>query len=275
MLVFAQGQADLARALLREHLVGTGLWLIDHAPDRLLTSPPVGLPEAPVVYEDAFAQLHALVSGLRFPHAASEWTGYAQPSAQVPGSELRGKDLLVASLLDRLQFRTAIDVGANRGLHASMCADRGAEVLACDIDETCLDDLFLRSRTEGRRVLPLYLNIIWPASAGGAFESIAPATARLRCDVVIAMALIHHVCLRWQFTPEAFVRGVAAFTREAAIIEFVPADDWHVAQWHVPTPPGYSIEGMHAALAGHFAQVEMIPIDPAPRVVFFCRGVKT
>jgi hypothetical protein len=270
LLIFAKGRTGLARALLQEHLAGAGIWLIDHAPGSLLPGEPTVTSQAADNPQEEFARLHDLVSGLTFPHAPTEWTGYPQPGTGP--DELRQKDRLVMSLLERLRFRTAIDLGANRGLHASMCAAAGASVLACDIDETCLDHMFLHPPAGGGEVLPLYLNMVLPAAGGGAFQTIAPATERLKCDLVLALALAHHVCIRWQFQPSAFARGLAAFTRDAAIVEFVPSDDWHVAQWALPTPPGYSADGMHDALARIFDRVERLESEPAPRCLFVCEG---
>lgn len=272
LLIFARGQTDLARALLREHLVGVGLWLIDHAPEKLLADDVGVMEQWPHDARDSFARLHDLLSSLAFPHTPSEWTCYAQPGSSGAPTELREKDRLVERLLDRLDFKSAIDLGANRGLHASMCAAKGASVLACDVDETCLDDMFLRAAQKGDPVLPLYVDVVLPAGAGGVFQTIAPATHRLKCDLVLALALVHHVCLRWQFPAAAFARAVAAFTRHAAIIEFVPADDWHVTQWGVTIPPGYSLEGMHDELARLFHRVDCIASDPSPRRIFVCEG---
>jgi hypothetical protein len=272
MFVFARGQGGLARAMLREHLAGVGLWLIDHAPEALLPDSPGAARLQGRDPLETFAGLTEIVQGLVFPHASSEWTGYAQPANTAAPDELRTKDRLVGSLLERLPFGTAIDLGANRGLHAWMCAAKGASVLACDIDETCLDDMFLRASRNRDAVLPLYLDVVLPGGATGAFGTIPPASERLRCDLVLALALVHHVCFRWQFTPEAFASGVAAFTRRAAIIEFIPADDWHVAQWGLPTPPGYSLAGMHDALGRVFDRVECIPSEPPPRHMFVCEG---
>ena len=145
LLIFARGEAGLARALLREHLVGVGLWLIEHAPDKLLPDDFGVIPQGSLETPETFDRLHELLSGLVFPHTPSEWTSYAQPASTVPATELREKDRLVKALLDRLDFKTAMDLGANRGLHAWMCAGKGASVLACDIDEMCLDDMYLRA----------------------------------------------------------------------------------------------------------------------------------
>jgi hypothetical protein len=272
LLLFARGETGLARALLGEHLGGVGMWMLDHAPDRLLPADRDVLPKEPYRVPETFQELHDLVSGLTFPHARSEWTAYAQPGSAVNPAELREKDRIVQMLLGRLHFTTAIDLGANRGLHASMCAAAGATVLACDIDESCLDEMFLRYGRSTEDVLPLYLNVVLPASATGAFQTTASAPERLKCDLVLALALVHHVCLRWQFSPVSFARGVAAFTRNAAIVEFVPPEDWHVAQWGAPIPPGYSLDGMHEALARLFERVERIPSEPAPRHIFRCEG---
>ena len=78
--------------------------------------------------------------------------------------------------------------------------------------------------------------------------------------------------MRWQFPTSSFARGVAAFTRDAAIVEFIPDDDAHVAQWQLPRPPGYTAEGMQAALEALFARVTRLPSEPAPRCLFVCEG---
>ncbi len=267
--VFASGRTALARALLREHLVGAGIWFLDHLPEQIFQGAPPFPTEPATDPLETLEALSALIRGLTFPHTPTEWTAYAQPAA--PGSELRPKDRLVRSLIDRLDFSTAIDLGANRGLHTAMCAARGASVLACDIDESCLDAMF-RAASPGERVLPLYLDVVMPAPAGGLFHTIAPATERLQSDLVLALALVHHVCLRWQVSAGAFVEGIAAFTRRAVIVEFVPPDDWHVLQWGVPTPSGYSLDEMHAALARVFERVERIASEPAPRCLFVAEG---
>jgi len=270
--LFARGDSGLARAALREHGPGVGHWLVDHRPDALFGEAESTAPASSRDPDAMLAALQAMVEALTFPHETSQWTAYEQPGTGPATQELRPKDHLVAKVLDRLPFASAIDLGANRGLHARMCAARGAAVLACDIDEACLDAMFVQAERDRASILPLYVDVVWPLGPSGPFGAIPPAHERLRCDLVICLALVHHVCMRWQFAPSAFVQGIAGFTRRNAIVEFIPAHDWHVAQWALPIPPGYSSDGMQAALSQVFKRVERLTSEPAPRELFVCEG---
>lgn len=273
LLLFERGDVVLARALLREQVVGVGHWFIDHNVVALL--PDVSLPKATDT-KGLASTLHMLrerVERITFAATRGEWTDYPQPQydeAEEP--RLRVKDQVIQRVLDGIQFTSAIDLGANRGLHASMCERRGATVLAADIDETCLSDVYERAATQGQNILPVYLDVVWPLGSGGAFGTIPSALERLRCDLVLALALMHHVCLRQRFTPEAFVACVAAFSRKAAIIEFIPDTDWHVAQWRLPPLAGYSIDAVAAAASHYFEQVVVVDSDPSPRQFLICQG---
>lgn len=271
LLLFKAGRTALARALMREHVIGVGNWLIDHDPAALglgTLSERLPGPHAP---EATFGALRQLIEDLSFPVEAGEWTAYPQP-VSCSGDSLRTKDRLVEALLSVRQSASVMDLGTNHGLHAFMSETRGALVLACDIDEACLNDVYVRARQANARILPLYVDVVWPLGTGGAFATIASAHDRLRCDLVLALALVHHVCMRQRFDPDAFVAGLAAFAHHAAIVEFVPADDWHVAQWGLVPPAGYSIDEFHTSLARRFDRVVRVPSDPSPRVFFVCEG---
>jgi len=271
LLLFADGRIGLARSLTREQVRGVGNWLIDHDITRLLDPEAVAFPPEPYSPAVTFEALRRQVEDLSFPVEQGEWTSYAQPAGE-GASPLRVKDAQVQAILDRLEFSTALDLGTNRGLHAFMCEARGASVLACDIDEACLNDVFTRAHARRARLTPLYLDVVWPQGSGGAFGTIQSAHDRLRCDLVLALALVHHVSLRQRFDPDALIAGIAGFSRKCALIEFIPRDDWHVAQWNAPPLSGYSLEGFHTALSRHFSRVTVVPSDPLPRQFFVCEG---
>jgi hypothetical protein len=216
-----------------------------------------------------FEVLARAIESLTFTAESGEWTAYGQPGVD---DVLRGKDLAIRGMLDRLEFATAIDLGANRGLHAFMCAARGASVLACDIDETSLNYVYDRAHASQAPVTPLYLDLVWPQGSGGVFGTIRSAHDRLRADLVLANAIVHHISLRQRFDPEALLGGICGFTSKAAIIEYIPPDDWHVAHWNVPPLAGYSLEGFHAVLSRMFSSVTVVDSDPAPRQFFICEG---
>ncbi|MFT3733161.1 MAG: hypothetical protein QM780_17375 [Hyphomicrobium sp.] len=260
---FSEGKPDLARALTQEHLSGTGLWILNHEPSRL-----VSLPSANEYTIAALEALRKSVADLKFSKLGGAWGNYEQPAASNDG--LRQKDVQVAQILDRLKFSSAIDIGANRGLHSFMCADRGASVVACDIEEGCLNDIFLEAEARNASVMPTYLDLVNPAGTSGAFASQPSVSERLRCDLVIALAIVHHICFRRRYYVDTFVRSIASFSDEHAIVEFVPDSDFHVAQWRLPPLEGYSTDEFRQTLLKYFRQVEEVPIEPEPRCLFVC-----
>jgi hypothetical protein len=269
LTLFADGAQELARSLTLEQSRGVGHSLIDHDITWLTRNVAAALPGFPfdVAILDVLKQR---VDDLSFPVEPGEWSSYPQPAFE--RGQFRTKDVLIQGILEKLQFSTAMDIGANRGLHALMCDARGATTLACDIDEACLNDLFARADASGLRLTPIYLDVAWPQGSGGAFNTIRSAQQRLQCDLVLALALVHHVSFRRRFDPGALVNCIAKFAGKAAVIEFIPSDDWHVAQWAAPPLEGYSLEGFQAALLRHFEHVTVLASDPAPRQFLICEG---
>jgi hypothetical protein len=269
--VFAAGDTDLARRMMREHVHGIGTRFLRHTPDRLLPQSLAFHPDTFAQPDRALAELAGVIGQLVFPHQTSEWTAYPQP-VPTASDAMRLKDRIVSGVLERTRPATVLDIGTNRGLHAGMAVATGAQVLAADIDEACLDDVHRRATQEGAPLHAVYLDVVWPLGNGGPFGTMADAHARMRCEEVLCMALIHHVCVRQQFSPAAFIDGVVAFTAAGLVLEFVPGDDVHVAQWpHLP-PAGYAVDAVHDALLARFARVQRVPSDPAPRVIFVCEG---
>lgn len=271
LVLFAQGDTALARRVMREHVMGVGTWLIGHRPAALLAQPDA---LATMTWAEPARALDALVdhiAALSFPHQHSEWTAYPQPTSG-DATQLRLKDRIVAETLARVRPATLLDIGTNRGLHAFMATAHGANVLAGDIDEACVDDVHRHATGTGAALHAIHLDVVWPLGSGGTFGGMAAATERLRCDAVLCMALIHHVCVKQQFAPEAFIDGVAAFTRDALVLEFVPAEDVHVRLWPQAPPAGYTTDRVQSVLQQRFAHVERVMSEPDPRCLFLCEG---
>jgi hypothetical protein len=97
-----------------------------------------------------------------------------------------------------------------------------------------------------------------------------PANERLQADLVLALALVHHLVFSYRFEFQAIVAALAAFTRRALLVEFVPPDDEHVGRWRPETRPWYALAGFEAALRAEFARVDVFPSHPEPRVLLLC-----
>jgi SAM-dependent methyltransferase len=275
---FSLGKPDIARAMLREHHVGVANVLLDITSFKYIPDVPYGIytKYAERISPAAFEELSAYIASLEFPKVQGEWVDYEQPrlSGAAGLSSLRDKDTILNTLMASAAGRTVIDIGCNYGLHSEMCADLGKRVVAVDIEETCLNDLYMRTVQSRKDILPLYTDFMWPVGESGLMNTFAAVHDRLQCDIVIVMALIHHIAFKYYASFDAIARNIGRFTRRRAIVEFVPADDWHVARWSPERLPWYTMEKFIAAMLTYFQTYTVVPSAPHPRKILIFENKK-
>ena len=271
LYAFSIGEHRIARAMLREHKVGVGNEIIQlpntcNLPDipRHIAESVSSLPSPAT-----FMALANYVRDLKIPHMEGEWTSYGQPqlSNLTDHSALREKDRIVHRMIEQDSGKTLIDIGTNNGLHSDIAAALGKRVLACDIEETCLNSLYARTNKRGSDILPLYHDFLWPIGTSGILNTIPAAEDRLSCDTVLMMAVTHHLAFKQHVSFEAMAIGISSLSIRRAIVEFVPAEDEHVALWSPGRLPWYNLENFIAAMERHYKSHTIIPSEPRPRCV--------
>ena len=182
----------------------------------------------------------------------------------------------VEAVLRRARPETVLDIGSNRGWYAQLAAHLGSRVVALDTDEAAANRLFADVRASGLSVLPSVIDFRNPSPAYGLDNRwLAPATRRLRCEMVFALALLHHLVFRHHLSFEAIVGALARVTDSWLLVEYIPLDDQHVAAtWNIEGYDWYTLERLKGALEAEFEVVEVLPSAPAPRVLLFCRRRK-
>ena len=152
LILFADGKTGLARNLMQELAHGAGTWLLRNCAERL-----VDLPQFDSLNITTLERLYDQIVSMKFPSDGGSWNEYMTLS-----DDWREKDHQFAKQLDCIDFASVTDIGANRGIHAAICAKRGAEVLACDIEEACLNSLFDASAEQNLSLTPIFLDIVRP-----------------------------------------------------------------------------------------------------------------
>lgn len=268
---FSIGEHRIARAMLREHKIGVGNEIINLP--NLAAIPEVPHQISAVANSrptsETFESLARYVKELHIPHIEGEWTKYAQPlfSSSHDLANLREKDRIVHRILAEDSGNTLIDIGTNNGLHSEIAASFGKRVLACDIEETCLNALYLRTQQTKADILPLYHDFLWPIGTSGILNTIPAAEDRLACDTVLLMAVTHHLAFKQHVSFEAMALGISRLAKRRAVVEFVPADDEHVAQWNPERLPWYNLDNFILAMKRYFKTHSVVPSEPLPRCV--------
>ncbi len=184
------------------------------------------------------AALHALrttLQGLRRrtlrageSQGQSQWSEYACTLTHYSAEDNEAKREWVAQVAEKLRPARVLDVGANTGEYSVLLAAKGAEVVALERDAEAADRLFLRTQREGLHILTMCADLARPTPAVGWRNSeYSSLLARLesRFDLVLMLAVIHHLLLMEQIPLRAIVQLCAQMTRRWLVIEWVPVGD--------------------------------------------------
>lgn len=168
------------------------------------------------------------------PRSRSQWSEYTQTATHYQPAEADDKREFVKIVLQRCRPMRVLDLGANTGTFSLIAAGGGAEVVAIDVDAAALEVLWRAAATERFPITTVLANIARPTPAAGwlnreHFSLLDRLTGKF--DMVLMLALIHHLILREQL-PLAHIGDLcASLTRHWLVLEWVPPTDSMCQEW--------------------------------------------
>jgi SAM-dependent methyltransferase len=218
--------------------------------------------------------LRRTVEGLRWEPAGTEWADYAE-NTSYSDEAARAKDGLVLRFLTAAGGERVWDLGANTGRFSRIASDLGRRVVAWDIDPAATERHYRRIRADGTTsILPLVLDLGNPSPGlGWANAERGSLVDRADADVVLALALVHHLAISRNIPLERLADFFAQLA-PGLIVEFVPKDDPMVRKLLATREdvfPDYTLDGFRAAFGRRFHIAEESPIGGSPRVLFRMR----
>jgi len=215
--------------------------------------------------------LRRTVEGLRLPARGTEWADYADQTSY-SAAATASKETIVRDMLIAAGGKVAWDVGANTGRYSAIAVGAGYDVIALDIDWAAVERHYLALREAGeQRIMPLLADLADPSPAiGWANRERASLLERATADVVVALALVHHLAIG-RNVPLGMVSELLARLGRSLIVEFVPKLDPMVQRLLATREdifPDYSLEGFRAAFMRHFRVIEETVVDDSRRVLF-------
>lgn len=158
---------------------------------------------------------------------SSHWHRYTTTRAHYGDADLEAKRRFVADAVGGTQPRRTLDIGANTGEFSEIAAAQG-EVVALDIDERSVAAIWARARAKHLPVLPLVGNFGRPTPALGwrnrELQSLLQR-AEGSFDLVLMLAVVHHLRVTEGVPLAEQFEAVAAITRRHLLVEFVPVTD--------------------------------------------------
>src|ERR1017187_8316199 len=160
--------------------------------------------------------------------ASSSWSEYQGTLTHYTPEQSRHKLDWVRQALETAQPARVLDIGANTGEFSALAAEMGAEVVALERDMASADRLFRMARERGLSIQTIQADLARPTPAVGwrNQESVA-LLPRLeaRFDLVLMLAVIHHLILMEQIPLPAILSLCHRLTRRHLVVEWVPVAD--------------------------------------------------
>ena len=186
---------------------------------------------------------------------STTWSNYYEETI-LDKQYLLNKEKIFLEFCEELSVSSALDLGANEGYFTKLLAKKGIEVVSTDTDSRTIGNLYQYVKQQQvPNILPLVIDVTNPSPALGFNNAERSAFHdRVKPELVLALALIHHLVIGKNITLEMLGEYFAGIARYL-VIEFVPREDPKVKQMLASRKDvfsDYSIERFEDCFTRHF-----------------------
>lgn len=224
------------------------------------------------LYVATIDRLITLVEGLEWGRSESTWGDYSQRG------HYQSKELLLkADFVRRVAGQSARDqvwdIGANDGMFSRIAAEHSTTVLAMDADDLVVDRLYRELRADGTTgIVPMYMNFADPSPGiGWNGTERPPLPARSQPDLILALAVIHHLALTHNVPTAAILDNFASLDSEV-VLEIPTENDQMVKTLmrhkRAGTHDAYTLEAIESQIADRFEVRSREELPGGSRVIF-------
>lgn len=228
----------------------------------------------PAVIQRQLDNLEVAVDRATWSASESTWSDYGS-RAHYTDADLAGKESFVAEALSPDVSRI-VDLGCNDGHFSRLCVAGGRRVIAVDGDELVIDRLYRQLAEEGEtKINPIVLDLADPSPSLGWRSIERPSLVeRAKPDLVLALALVHHLAISKTVPLPDFVAMLADFGGRV-IVEFPTAEDQMVQRLmrnkRSDLFADYSLPNFIKALDRHFITERSAELPSGTRHLFELR----
>jgi SAM-dependent methyltransferase len=204
-------------------------------PKKPRAAPSAADPElAAHILHKRLARLGKQIRSMAGEPGKSQWSRYEQSASHYQAADVEQKKQFVSAVLERCRPARVLDIGANTGTYSLLAAAAGAQVVALDSDSAALEALGRAALEKKVPVSALVANIARPSPAAGwrnreHLSLLDRLTGKF--DLVLLLAVIHHLILREQLPLAHIAELSAALTRRWLVVEWVPPSDPMFQEW--------------------------------------------
>ncbi len=180
--------------------------------------------------------LKSYIKKMDMGYSNSDYTSYYVSKKEYfdfsDSSDWKEKQKSVYSVIKFDQPDTVLDLGANTGWFSELACRNGANVIATDIDEASVNFLYKYAKSKKLNILPIVLSFQDLLKSKQGIDSLdcqeklfMEPVKRIKSDLVLALALVHHLVLGQGLSIESIFKVLSQATKKTLILEYVGWDD--------------------------------------------------
>ena len=220
-------------------------------------------------------KMRKLVERQRWDPPQGVWTAYGERNSYTD-DDARLKDEFVRQVATSRGWNLVWDIGCNNGRYSRIAAEGARTVVSVDADQGPVELLYRDLREErNEQILTLTMNLADPSPGLGwrGLERKSLAE-RGRPDLVLALALVHHVAIGANVPIREFIDWLASLG-SALVIEFPTREDPMVQQLLAPKRdglhPDYELDFFERTLNDAFTVERSERLQSGTRVLYYAR----
>ena len=204
--------------------------------------------------------------------SAPVWLNYYTNDIEEP-QYLNLKEQIIKEWLLLIKSDSLIDLGANTGRFSVIASKLVNRVIATDFDESCVDvieSIIENNKLKNINALVIDLSETSP-SLGIVNKEIPSFIERGKSGVVMALALVHHLCIGNNLPFNHIADLLNCFSKRHLIVEFIPREDSKVQlllKNRVDSFPNYTEEIFRDSLSTYFKLVDSKVLYPSKRTLY-------
>jgi SAM-dependent methyltransferase len=155
----------------------------------------------------------------------SHWSTYYENDIESQ-EYLEDKEATIRKWLENLKPKSVLDLGANTGKFSFIAAEYAERVISIEGDEKCVAEIEKKISITNSNIFTLIGNVAEPSPTIGFLNSGTESIYKRGCsDVVLGLALVHHLHISNRLSFEQISLIFASFSNEFLIVEFIPITD--------------------------------------------------
>ena len=156
----------------------------------------------------------------------NHWHAYYEKDIETP-EYLNDKETFVKSLLANCHPKRVLDLGANTGKFSEIATQYAESVIALEYDETCVDEIESHISENTNSNLNAVLGDLSESTPDFGLNGMEHQSIfkRAKSDLVLALALVHHLALPKMIPFELISKILYEFSSCYVIVEFIENSD--------------------------------------------------